>query len=94
VERASDAAGPTFALALAAALWSSSGYVGAFIPAANVVWDVDEARPLLKKLAVRLLLTCVLLVVTACASARRRTAAARGRAGTARPRSSPRRSTP
>jgi membrane protein len=65
VEQASDAAGPTFALALAAALWSASGYVGAFIPAANVVWDVDEARPLVKKLAVRMLLTVVLLLMIA-----------------------------
>lgn len=65
VERASGAAGPTFVFALAAALWSASGYVGAFIPAANVVWDVEEARPLLKKLAVRLALTCVLLLIIA-----------------------------
>jgi uncharacterized BrkB/YihY/UPF0761 family membrane protein len=28
---------------LAVALWSASAYVGAFIPAANIVWQVDDA---------------------------------------------------
>lgn len=65
IEDSSDAAGATFVASLAAALWTASAYVGAFIPAANVVWDVDEARPMWKKLAVRLGLTLVLLILIA-----------------------------
>ena len=65
VDVTSGDAGLTFALGLGAALWSASAYVGAFIPAANVVWEVDEARPLLEKLLVRLALTVVMLVLVA-----------------------------
>jgi membrane protein len=65
IEAHSERAGTTFAVSLAVALWSASGYVGAFIPAANVVWEVQEARPFWKRVAVRLALTLVLLVATA-----------------------------
>lgn len=65
IEESRDDAGVAFAIALAAAMWSASAYVGAFIPAANIVWEVDEARPIWKKLVVRLALTAVLLVLTA-----------------------------
>ena len=58
-------AGPAFALGLAAALWSASAYVGAFIAAANVMSEVDEGRPVLKKLLVRVVLTVVLLALIA-----------------------------
>jgi membrane protein len=63
IERSSDHAGPAFAVGLGAALFSASAYVGAFIPASNVVWDVDEARPFLNQLVVRLALTVVLLLL-------------------------------
>ena len=63
IESASSASGLPFALAVAVALWSASAYVGAFIPAANVVWKVEEARPLWKKLIVRMALTIVLLLL-------------------------------
>ena len=42
---------------LAGALWSSSGYVGAFMRASNVIYDVPEGRPLWKTLPIRLALT-------------------------------------
>jgi membrane protein len=60
--RGSSVAGISLAIALGVAVWSSSAYVGAFIPAANVVWEVTEARPLWKKLLVRVTLTVALLV--------------------------------
>lgn len=65
IEESRDGAGLTLVIALAAAMWSASAYVGAFIPAANIVWEVDEARPIWKKLLLRLALTVVLLVLTA-----------------------------
>lgn len=63
IERSADGSGVSFALAVAVALWSASAYVGAFIPAANVVWEVEEARPLWKKLVIRMALTIVLLLL-------------------------------
>ena len=57
--------GSTVALVigLAAAIWSASGYIGAFMDAANNVWDVPEGRPIWKKIPVRLGVTVVLLVL-------------------------------
>ncbi|MET8247631.1 YihY/virulence factor BrkB family protein [Streptomyces sp. NPDC005202] len=53
---------------LLAAVWSASGYVAAFIRAANAVYDVPEGRPVWKVLPLRVALT-VLLMVLAVASA-------------------------
>ena len=57
--------GSTIALiiGLAAAIWSASGYIGAFMDASNNVWDVPEGRPIWKKIPVRLGVTVVLLVL-------------------------------
>ncbi|HWC27067.1 MAG TPA: YihY/virulence factor BrkB family protein, partial [Solirubrobacteraceae bacterium] len=65
VRASQSAAGPTFVVALVIALWSASAYVGAFIPAANVVWEAPEERPFLRKLAVRIALTLTLLLLIA-----------------------------
>ncbi|CAM5667161.1 hypothetical protein SAVIM338S_06930 [Streptomyces avidinii] len=53
---------------LVVALWSASGYIAAFIRAANVVYDIPEGRPVWKVLPLRLALT-VTLMVLCCASA-------------------------
>ncbi|MFG2794224.1 YihY/virulence factor BrkB family protein [Streptomyces sp. NPDC048419] len=45
------------------ALWSASGYVAAFIRAANQVYDMPEGRPAWKILPVRVGLTAVLMVL-------------------------------
>jgi membrane protein len=66
--RDSERAGAAFVVGLVAALWTASAYVGAFIPAANVVWDVEEARPIWKKLVLRMALTVGLLVLIAVAA--------------------------
>jgi membrane protein len=51
---------------LLGALWSASGYVGAFMRASNVIWDVEEGRPIWKTIPVRLGVTVVtLLLLTA-----------------------------
>jgi membrane protein len=57
------AAGVAFAIGLLAALWSASGYVAAFIRASNVVWDIEEGRPIWKTLPLRVGLTILLLVL-------------------------------
>lgn len=60
----SSAAGWTFALGLITALWSASGYVGAFSRAMNRVYGTDEGRPVWKLRPTLLLVTlgAVLLV--------------------------------
>jgi membrane protein len=52
-------AGLLVIVSLAAALWSASGYVAAFMRASNAIYDVPEGRPLWKKLPVRLGVTIV-----------------------------------
>lgn len=61
-------AGPAAIIGLLIALWSSSGYVGAFMRASNSIYDVEEGRPFWKLIPLRLGLTLgvvVLLVITA-----------------------------
>ncbi|MEU9100168.1 YihY/virulence factor BrkB family protein [Streptomyces sp. NPDC048361] len=48
---------------LVLAVWSASGYVAAFMRAANAVYDMPEGRPLWKILPVRLGLTVVLMIL-------------------------------
>ncbi|MET7683437.1 YihY/virulence factor BrkB family protein [Streptomyces sp. NPDC005423] len=45
------------------AVWSASGYVAAFIRAANAVYDMPEGRPVWKVLPVRVGVTVVLLAL-------------------------------
>ncbi|MFJ4359183.1 YihY/virulence factor BrkB family protein [Streptomyces massasporeus] len=48
---------------LVLAVWSASGYVGAFIRSANAVYDMPEGRPVWKLLPMRVGVTIVLLVM-------------------------------
>jgi membrane protein len=63
LERSQGGAGLLAILAIAGALWAASAYVAAFIRAANVVWDVEEGRPVWKTLPLRIGITVVLLVL-------------------------------
>jgi membrane protein len=57
-------AGWALALGLGGALWSASGYVGAFGRAMNDMYDVREGRPLWKLRPAMLVLTAVLLILS------------------------------
>ncbi|MGJ5832742.1 YihY/virulence factor BrkB family protein [Streptomyces ossamyceticus] len=48
---------------LVLAVWSTSGYVAAFIRTANAVYDIPEGRPVWKVLPIRVAVTVVLLVL-------------------------------
>lgn len=61
----SQAAGLAFVLGLAGALWSASGYVGAFGRAMNRIYEIREGRPVWKLRPMMLLLTLVLVVLAA-----------------------------
>ncbi|MFD1213993.1 YihY/virulence factor BrkB family protein [Arthrobacter sp. GCM10027362] len=62
---ASHAAGLALAVGLVGALWSASGYVGAFGRAMNRIYEVDEGRPFWKLRPVMLLITVILVVLAA-----------------------------
>src|SRR3712207_1077911 len=63
LQGAGSASGLAFVIGLAAAIWSASGYISAFMDASNAVWDVPEGRPIWKKLPLRIGLTVLLLVL-------------------------------
>nr|WP_205861594.1 YihY/virulence factor BrkB family protein [Planosporangium flavigriseum] len=70
LQNASAGAGIFAIVGLLGALWSASGYIGAFMRAANAIYDVPEGRPFWKTLPLRLGLTILigaLLVVSALA---------------------------
>jgi membrane protein len=69
LQGAQGAAGFAFVFGLALALWSASGYVAAFMRASNVIYDIEEGRPLWKTLPLRVGLTVVLLVLVAITAA-------------------------
>ncbi|MDQ1629481.1 MAG: rane protein [Actinomycetota bacterium] len=58
-------AGFALILGLAAALWSASGYVGAFSRAANAIYEVEEGRPFYKLRPVQLLVTLICIILIA-----------------------------
>lgn len=58
-------AGVLFVAGILGALWSASGYVSAFMRASNVVYGVDEGRPIWKTLPIRIGVTIVTLVLLA-----------------------------
>lgn len=61
----SQAAGLTLIIGLAGALWSASGYVGAFSRAMNRIYEIDEGRPFWKLRPLMLLITLVAVVLAA-----------------------------
>ena len=65
IQKAGTTAGALLVVSLAVALWTASGYVGAFMRASNAIYDVPEERPVWKTLPVRLGLTLVLLLLVA-----------------------------
>ncbi|MET0135694.1 MAG: YihY/virulence factor BrkB family protein [Kibdelosporangium sp.] len=65
LQSASQFAGPIAILGLVVALWTASGYVGAFIRASNEIYDVEEGRPLRKTIPLQLALTLGVVVLLA-----------------------------
>ena len=54
-------AGLLFVVALAGGIWAASGYIAAFMRAANVIWDAPEGRPIWKTLPLRIGVTLLML---------------------------------
>jgi membrane protein len=52
-------------IGLAAALWSASGYVGAFSRASNAIYEIDEGRPFWKLRPLQLAISLLLILLVA-----------------------------
>lgn len=61
----SPSAGFALVIGIAGALWSASGYIGAFGRAMNRIYEIDEGRPVWKLRPIQLALTLVGLVAAA-----------------------------
>lgn len=59
----SPAAGFAFVAGLLLAIWSASGYVGAFGRAMNRIYEIDEGRPFWKLRPVQVLVTVITVVL-------------------------------
>jgi membrane protein len=60
-----SAAGILLVVGLLTALWSASGYVGAFMRAANVIYETPEGRPFWKLRPLQILVTLVMVLLLA-----------------------------
>jgi membrane protein len=67
LSKSGGTAGLTFVIGLALALWSASGYVGAFMRASNAIYEVEEGRPFWKLRPVQMGITLAMLLLVALA---------------------------
>ncbi len=64
-----SAAGIALVIGLALALWSASGYVGAFMRASNAIYETGEGRPFYKLRPLQIGVTLVMLILIALSAA-------------------------
>ena len=63
--QSSSTAGIMLIVGIASALWTASGYVGAFMRASNVIYEVEEGRSFVKIRPLQMLVTLVLVLMLA-----------------------------
>jgi membrane protein len=63
--KSSGTAGILLIVGIASALWTASGYVGAFMRASNVIYEVEEGRSIIKRRPLQMLVTLVLVILLA-----------------------------
>jgi membrane protein len=59
------AAGVLLIVGIVTALWTASGYVGAFMRASNVIYEVEEGRSFIKLRPLQMLVTLLLILLLA-----------------------------
>ena len=57
------AAGVLLIVGILAALWSASGYTGAYMRASNIIWETPEGRPFWKARPLQMLVTLVMIIL-------------------------------
>jgi membrane protein len=65
LQRSRGAAGLLFFVGIGAAIWSASGYIGAFMRASNAIYEVEEGRPFWIKRPVQLAITIIMIALLA-----------------------------
>jgi membrane protein len=65
VARNRGGASVAFIFGIALAIWSASGYVGAFARASNAIYEVPEGRPFWKLRPIQLIVTTVMILLIA-----------------------------
>ncbi|MGI8624765.1 MAG: YihY/virulence factor BrkB family protein [Solirubrobacteraceae bacterium] len=60
-----SASGILFVVGLATALWSASGYIGAFSRASNVIWETPEGRGFFKLRPLQVLVALIMILLSA-----------------------------
>ena len=68
VVKDSGGAAALLGVSLLGAIWSASGFIGAFFKAANAIYEVEEGRPFWKLKPIQLALTIAFLLVSAIAA--------------------------
>jgi membrane protein len=61
-------AGLMLIVGLVGALWSASGYVGGFMRASNVIYEVEEGRPIWKLRPLQMVVTLIMVLLLAIAA--------------------------
>jgi membrane protein len=61
--KSSGTAGVLVIVGVLSALWTASGYVGAFMRASNVIYEVEEGRSFIKLRPLQMLVTLVLILL-------------------------------
>lgn len=70
LQGAASLAGPLAIIGLLTALWTASGYIGAFMRASNAIYEMPEGRPIWKTIPLRVGLTAgVSVMLAVCAAA-------------------------
>jgi membrane protein len=64
LQSSNQAAGVAFIAGLAGALWSASGYVGGFMKATNVIYEVEEGRKFWKLKPLQIAVTVLIVLLT------------------------------
>ncbi len=65
VVRNKGGAGALLGVGLLGALWSASGYIGAFMRASNAIWEIPEGRPFWKLRPLQVLVTLAMILLLA-----------------------------
>jgi membrane protein len=63
LQQSQGQAGLLLIVGIAAALWSASGYVGAFIRASNSIYEVEEGRPFWKLRPIQIAITLFMIML-------------------------------
>lgn len=63
IQKSHGAAGVLLIVGLAVSLWSASSYIAGFMRASNVIWDVQEGRPIYKTIPLRLVVTLITVLL-------------------------------